>query len=313
MDKKRPPRRKPRRVSKGVFGLVKATFSSWSDDRAPKMAAALAYYTAFAVAPLLLIAIAVAGSIFGQEAARGEVVNQISGLVGQKGAEAIQEILQNAWNPEKGRIATLVGILAFLVAATGVFGELQDSLNQIWKVRKRSNRGILGILKDRFLSMMLVLGIGFLLLVSLLMTTALQAMSGALVSWGGGGIFLQILGAVLSFAIVAALFTTMFKVLPDARTRWRDAWIGGLLTALLFTLGKFLIGLYLGKSTVGTTYGAAGSFVLFLLWVNYSAQILFLGAEFTKTYADLRGTTPKPDSDAYAIECTAEGVRHSPA
>lgn len=307
-------KRRARSEQKGIKRLAKATLSNWVADRAPKMAAALAYYTAFAVAPLLLIAIAVAGILFGQEAARGQIADQIGGLVGRKGAEAIQDILKNAWQPQAGAIATILGVAALLVAVTGAFGELQDSLNQIWKVRKREGRGIGGVIKDRFLSMMMVLGIGFLLLVSLVMTAGLEAMSGAFVSWGGGGIALKVLGHVISFAIVAVLFAAMFKVLPDAETRWKDVWIGGIFTAVLFTLGKLLIGLYLGKSTVGTTFGAAGSFVVFLLWVNYSAQILFLGAEFTKTHADLHGAPPRPDRDAETIECPPTRTpRHSAA
>jgi membrane protein len=287
----------------GVLAFAKTVYESWVDDRAPKMAAALAYYTAFAVAPVLLVGIAMAGLLFGADAARGRVVDQISGLVGQKGAEVIQEILVKAWQPGTGLTATILGIAAFLVAATGLFGELQDSLNQIWKVRKRPGRGILGILKDRFLSMTMVLGMGFILLVSLVLTAALHALSDRIVSWAGEGILLKALAFLVSFGLVTFLFAAMFKVLPDARTRWRDVFVGATLTALLFTVGKFLIGLYLGKSTVGSTFGAAGSFVVFLIWVNYSAQILFLGAEFTKAYADRYGTAPKPDSDAVTVVC----------
>ena len=302
----------PKRV--GALGFAKTVYQSWVDDRAPKMAAALAYYTAFAVAPVLLIAIAMAGLLFGEDAARGRVVDQISGLVGQKGAETIQEILVKAWQPKAGLTATLLAAGAFLVAATGLFGELQDSLNHIWKVRKRPGRGILGLIKDRFLSMTMVLGLGFVLLVSLVMTAALHALSDRIVTWGGEGVLLKTLAFVVSFALVTFLFAAMFKVLPDARTRWRDVLVGATLTAFLFSLGKFLIGLYLGKSTVGSTYGAAGSFVIFLIWVNYSAQILFLGAEFTKAYADRFGTNPKPDTDAVAIVCSpVNPSRRAPA
>jgi len=293
---KRRKQRKP-----GAAALARTVIDSWSADRAPKMAAALAFYTAFAVAPLLLIAIAVAGLLFGQDAARGHVVEQLSGLLGREGAEAIQDILRKAWQPQSGKIATLLGLAAFIVAATGVFGELQDSLNQIWKVRKKPGRGLLGLIKDRFLSMTMVLGIGFLLLVSLVLTAALNALGSSLVTWAGGGTALRALGFIASFGLVAALFAAIFKVLPDAETRWRDVWTGALLTAFLFAVGKFLIGLYLGKSAVGSTYGAAGSFVVFLLWVNYSAQILFLGAEFTKAVADRNGAPPKPDADAVTI------------
>ncbi len=292
-----PPRR-------GLVGLFKATFESWSADRAPKMAAALAYYTAFAVAPLLLIAIAVAGLLFGQEAARGEVGRQLHDLIGPEGGRAVQELLARAWKPKTGIVATLVGLAALLVAATGVFAELQDSLNTIWKVRKKAGRGVIGTLKDRFLSFAMVVGIGFLLLVSLVLSASLEIVGNHLAGPGSGAL-MQTLHLSLSFGVIAFLFAAMFKLLPDAETRWKEAWIGGALTALLFTLGKVGIGLYLGRSAVGSTYGAAGSFVVFLLWVNYSAQILFLGAEFTRTYAVLYGKPPRPRSDAEPLLAAA--------
>jgi membrane protein len=286
-----------------LLRVIRTALTEWKRDRAPKMAAALAYYTAFAVAPLLLIAIAVAGLVFGPDAARGAVVSELAGLVGPESAEAIQEILRSAWKPKSGIVATVLGAAALLLAASGVFGELQDSLNVLWKVRKRPGRGILGTLKDRFLSFTMVVGIGFLLLVSLVVTAMLEALGGALSAWGGGGLVVRAVNLVISFGVITLLFAAMFEVLPDAETRWKDALVGGAVTALLFTVGKFLIGLYLGKSSVGSAYGAAGSFVIFLLWVNYSAQIVFLGAEFTRAYAGLRGAPPRPDEDAQAVEC----------
>jgi len=293
---------------RGILRLLRSTFSGWSEDRAPKMAAALAYYTAFAVAPLLLIAIALAGFFFGADAARGAVVHQIAGLVGQQGAETIQEILARAWQPKTGILATVIGVVALLIASSGVFGELQDSLNLIWKVKKRPGRGILGTISDRFLSFSMVVGVGFLLLVSLVASAALEALAGYMTDWAGGGLLIRALNFAISFGIITALFAALFKVLPDARSRWRDVWVGAAFTAFLFTVGKLLIGLYLGRSTVGTTYGAAGSFVVFLLWINYSAQIVFLGAEFTKTYADLYGRPPAPDRDAMRVANPLETV-----
>lgn len=288
----------PRR--RGPWALAKATVSSWSGDRAPKMAAALAYYSAFALAPLLLIAIAVAGLVFGADAARGAVVREVGGLVGPDGARAVEEILARAWRRREGALALGLGVAALLVAATGVFGELQDSLNTIWKVEKKPGRGLLGTLKDRFLSFTMVLGLGFLLLVSLVATAALQAFADFLTG-EAKTVLLQILNFLVSFGVIAGLFTALFKLLPDAETRWRDAAVGGAATALLFTAGKILIGLYLGRSATASSFGAAGSFVILLLWLNYSAQILFLGAEFTKQFADRRGRPPRPDPDAVPL------------
>ena len=286
-----------------VLTLLRSTISSWSEDRVPKMAAALAYYTAFAVAPLLLIAIAIAGLVFGKEAARGSVVAQIQNLVGQEGARSVQELLLKAWKPHEGMIATALGAIAFLVAATGVFGELQDSLNMIWKVRKQRGRGFLRVLCDRFLPFSMVVGLGFLLLVSLVASAGLQAFGDLIAGWAGGGVVMKALNFLISLAFVTAVFAAVFKVLPDLRLRWRDVLPGAAVTAVLFTIGKFLIGFYLGKKTFGSTYGSAGSFVVFLLWVNYSAQIVFLGATFTKKWMDFSGASPPTKSDAERIEC----------
>lgn len=283
----------------GVVRLLKMTVDRWSEDRGPKMAAALAYYTAFAVAPLLLIAIAVAGLLFGQEAARGEVANQLAGLIGAEGAEAVQDLLRRVWRPRAGLTAAAAGLAAVLIAATGVFIELQDSLDQIWKVRKKPGRGLLGTLKDRFFSFSIVLGTGFLLLVSLVVSAALQALS----SWAGTGLLMEAANFAFSMALTSTLFAAMFRYLPDARTPWRVVWVGGIVTAFLFTVGKTLIGIYLGRSAVASTYGAAGSFVVFLVWVNYSAQIVFLGAALTKTYADVRGAKPRLLPDAESADC----------
>lgn len=292
------PRPRPRPPRVGLVPLLRRTVDQWIEDRGPKMAAALAYYMAFAVAPLLLIAIAVAGLLFGQEAARGEVARQLEGLLGTRGAEAVQDMLARVWRPGTGWFAAAVGIGAVLVAATGVFIELQDSLDQIWKVRKRPGRGVLGTIKDRVLSFSIVLGIGFLLLVSLFASAALQVLSATLSAWAGVGLFVEALNFLLSFAVISALFAAMFRYLPDALTPWRAVVVGGVVTAFLFTVGKTLIGFYLGRGAVASTYGAAGSFAVFLIWVNYSAQIVFLGAELTKAYADATGPPPRPRAGA---------------
>jgi membrane protein len=281
--------------------VARTALGRWSDDKAPKMAAALAFYSCFALAPLLFIAISIAGLVFGQDAARERVVVQIQGLIGEQSARAVDGILQRVSQPKTGTLASILGLLALLFGASGVFAELQDSLNVVWRVRKKPGRGILGTIKDRFLSFSMVLGIGFLLLVSLVVSAALAAL-GELIGGADAGILLKALSFLFSFTVVTALFSLMFRFLPDARTRWAEALAGGAITAFLFTLGKFAIGAYLAQGTVATTYGAAGAFLLILLWVYYSSQILFLGAEVTKAYADLRGHAPAPDPDAVPID-----------
>ncbi|HZE96465.1 MAG TPA: YihY/virulence factor BrkB family protein, partial [Planctomycetota bacterium] len=264
------------------------------------LAAALAYYTSFAIAPVLLIAIAVAGLIFGAEAARGAIAREISGLVGSKVGESIEALLKSAWQPHAGVWATLLGSVALVFGASGVFVELQDSLNIIWKVRKKAGRGLWGTIRDRFLSFTMVIGIGFVLLVSLALSAGLETLGRQLSDNGTRMVIAKVVNPLLSLSVISALFGAAFKVLPDAKTRWRDVVVGAVLTGALFTLGKFLIGLYLGRATIGSTYGAAGSFVLLLLWIYYSSQIFFLGAEFTKAWADTRGRSPRPDADAVA-------------
>lgn len=270
---------------KSAWGLLKETFSAWQEDKIPLWAAALSYYTAFSLAPLLVIAIAIAGAVFGEEAARGQIVGQIQGLVGQQGAEAIQAMLQNAQRPGSGGAwATIIGIGALLLGASGVFGQLQDALNTIWSVEPKPGRGMKFFIQNRFLSFAMVLVIGFLLLVSLVLSAALAAVTAffdqAFPSLAIAG---QILNFVISFAVVTGLFALIYKVLPDVKIPWRYLWTGAIFTALLFTIGKFLIGLYLGN--VSSSYSAAASLGIILLWVYYSAQILLFGAEFTKVYA----------------------------
>lgn len=296
-----------------LWALLKLTVIRWSDDKVPKLAAALAYYTSFALAPVLLIAIAVAGFVFGDDAARGAVSQQISGLVGPRIGEGVESLLKSAWQPKTGILATALGVLALLFGASGVFVELQDSLNIIWKVKKKAGRGVWGSLQDRFVSFTMVLGIGFLLLVSLALNAALEAFTRFIAGGWDQTFLVRMINPGLSLIVISSLFAAAFKVLPDARTRWRDVAVGAILTALLFTLGKFLIGLYLGRNSVSSPYGAAGSFVLLLLWIYYSSQIFFLGAEFTKAWADLRGVPPEPDADAVAADQKMPSGRVRPA
>ncbi len=284
-----------------IKDVLVATFKGWSEDKAPKLAAALAYYSCFALPPLLVIAIWIAGAAFGKDAAMGQVVEQIEGLVGRTSAETIQEVLVKVGEFKAGVVGTIIGVLALIFGASGVFGELQDSLNVIWKVKKKPGRGVLGTLKDRFFSLTMVFGLGFLLLISLVLSAGLSALA----HWVTGpqaGFFLQALSFVVSVAVVAVVFTLLFRFVPDARTPWKYSLIGGAATALLFSAGKFALGAYLGQSKIATSYGAAGAFLLVLLWVYYSSQILFLGAELTTTLAAQSGAAPKPDPDAVRSE-----------
>lgn len=280
-----------------LWSILVATFKNWSSDKAPKMAAALAYYSCFALPPLLVIAISIAGLVFEKEAAMGQVVTQLQGLVGKDNAEAIQGILVRVGQLKAGVIGTIIGIAALLFGASGVFGELQDSLNVIWKVKKKPHRGILGTLKDRFFSLTMVLGIGFLLLISLV----LSAVLGALSDWVGGGsssVLLKIASVATGVLMAVALFSLLFHLVPDAKTRFKWSLAGGTVTALLFAGGRFALGAYLSSSAIATSYGAAGAFLLVLLWVYYSSQILFFGAELTTTLAAHFDRAPKPDGDA---------------
>lgn len=278
---------------KSVWELTKDTFSEWSEDKAPQLAAALAYYTMFSLGPLLLIVIAVAGLVFGREAIQGEIVEQVGGLIGKGSAKEIQTMIKSAQTTASGGIiGTIVGILLLIFGATGVFTQLQDALNTVWDVPpKQQDSGIMGTIKDRFLSFAMILGIGFLLLVSLVLSAGLAAFNRYLNNLVPGFTYVWlIVNFVVSFGIVTLLFAAMYKVLPDIEVAWSDVWLGAVVTALLFTIGKFLIGLYIGQSGVASAYGAAGSLVVILVWVYYSALILFLGAEFTQVYADKYGS-----------------------
>jgi membrane protein len=277
-------------------GLVKQTFAEWSKDNVPRLGAAMAYYTVVSIAPLLLVIIAVAALVFGREAAEGAIVLQLTGLVGETAAQAIQEMLQNASKPSTGILAAVLGVVTLLAGASGVFAELQAALNTIWKAPAKPDKGLLGILKDRFLSLMMVLGTGFLLLVSLVLSAALAAIGSFL-----QGLLpvpesvLHVLNFALSFGAITLLFAMMYKILPDVPVAWNDVWTGAAVTAFLFTLGKFLIGMYIGKANFASTYGAAGSLVVILVWVYYSTQILLLGAEFTYVYARTHGSLRQMD------------------
>jgi membrane protein len=266
-----------------LWDTIRQAGSEWVEHKAPRLAAALAYYTILSLAPLLVIAVAVAGFAFGDEAAREQLVAQFRDMVGPAGGDAIKTMLEHADRPNAGIVATVIGVVTLLFGASGVFGELQDALNTIWEVKPKPGRGIRGIVTDRFLSFAMVLCVGFLLLVSLVLSTVLSAMSGYFErTFPGLGGLMQFANTAVSFAVVTALFAMMFKILPDVELRWRDVWAGAAVTAALFTFGKYLIGLYLGRAGVASPFGAAGSIVVLVVWIYYSGLILFFGAELTQ-------------------------------
>jgi membrane protein len=295
----------------GVLGgLVKQAVSAWMDDYAPSMGAALAYYTMFSIAPLLLIAISVAGLVFGMDAARGEVVAQLQGLMGDSAARAIEAMVQSANKPGEGLASTLVGTALLLVGATTVFAELQDALDRIWRAPERTKRGgIWNLLRERLLSFGLILAIGFLILVSLVFSAAMAALGRWLgPAFEGWEALAHVVDFVVSFTLVSGLFALIYKVLPRVHVAWHDVWIGAVVTAALFTVGKLLIGVYIGKSGVTSVFGAAGSFAVLLLWVYFSAQIFLLGAEFTWVYAHQLGSLRAHPRTEVGLERTAAGI-----
>ncbi|RDJ97671.1 YihY/virulence factor BrkB family protein [Cupriavidus lacunae] len=287
---------------RAAFELMRDTVNSWLDDNAPSMGAALAYYTVFSISPLLLIVITVAGVVFGAEAARGEVVGQLQGLLGSEGAKAVEDMLLAVSEPAASTLTAALGVLVLLVGATTVFAELQSALDRIWRVPDcLKSSGLFSLLRARMLSFGMILGIGFLLVVSLVLSAGISAMGRV---WEGEAIG-HILDTMVSLVLMTVVFAMIYKIMPRAKVRWLDVWLGAAVTALLFTLGKFLIGLYIGKSGVASGYGAAGSLIVLLVWVYYSAQIFLLGAEFTWQYAQRFGSLkdgPRRPSLATATE-----------
>jgi membrane protein len=289
---------------KGILEVVKDTLKEFMEDKAMRLAAALAYYAIFSIGPLLFVLVAIAGWIFGEEAVRGQIQGQISGMVGDEAAKTIESMMA-AKKLGTSPITTVLAVITLAIGASGVFGQLQDALNTIWEVKAKPGLGIWAFLRDRFLSMSMVLGLGFLLLISMVLTTAVQA----LVSRGGQLLPIPdaataILSAVISFIVVALLFAMIYKFLPDVKLGWGDVMVGALVTAGLFTGGKFLLGWYLGREGTASSYGAAGSVVVILLWIYYSSIILLFGAEFTQAYALKRGHKLEPSK--YAVPVTQE-------
>ena len=284
------------------WGLIKGAVAAWSDDYAPSMGAALSYYSVFSMAPLLLIVISIAGLAFGDEAARGEVFGQLRGLMGDEPASAVEALLTSLSRPERGATSTVVGGIVLFIGATSVFGELQDALDRIWRAPARDRSGgVWKLVRSRLLSFGMILGVAFLLMVSLVLSAAISALG----KWWGSAfaeqeLLLQAANLIVGFALTTVVFAMIYKVMPRVDVRWKDVWLGAAVTALLFTIGRFLIGLYIGKSGIASGFGAAGSVAIIFVWVYYSAQIFLLGAEFTWLYArafgSMRKTGTRPET-----------------
>jgi len=274
------------------WDVIKASVAAWSDDYAPSMGAALSYYTVFSLAPLLVIVISVAGLIFGADAARGAIFSQIDGLMGAEAASAVQDLLSSVSSMSTGVIGTIVGVVGLLIGATTVFGELQDAMDRIWRAPARAKSGgWLSLVRTRILSFGMILGIAFLLMVSLVTGAAIAALG----KWWGGWfagweLLAHIINAAISFLLTTAVFALIYKLMPRVKVGWGDVWVGAVITAMLFTIGRFLISLYIGKTGVASGFGAAGSVVVIFVWVYYSSQIFLVGAEFTWVYAQRLGS-----------------------
>lgn len=291
---------------KGLWPVARDAARKWGEDRATTLSAGLSYYTIFSIAPLLLIVISIAGLVFGQQAVQGRLVGQLSGTIGHQSAQLLQTMLAHAQSKSGGIIATLIGLVTLIAGATGVLIELQTDLNVVWKVGPKTGQGVMALLKGRLLALGLILAFGFLLLVSLVINAALSAL--ALKQMGPSTLIndlLQVVNYLISLAVIAGMFGLILKYLPNIQIEWDDVWVGALVTALLFTIGRFIIGLYMGHAGVTSSYGAAGSLVALLLWIYYSALIFFYGAEFTYQFAhqqgSLAGARGQPEKKALPV------------
>ena len=282
-----------------ILRLFKEAFQHWQKDKVSRLAAALAYYTVFSVAPLLIIAIAIAGAVFGKSAAEGQLMSQLEGLVGNEAIGVIEIALKNASQPGTGSIASLISIGVLLMGASGVFAQLQDALNTVWHVQPKPGRGIRGFIRKRLLSFCMVLAIGFLLILSLIISTVISTLSKYNTDFLPGSDFLwSNIDFFVSLGLMTFMFALMYKYVPDVKIAWKDVLVGAIITALLFSFGKFLLERYLSQSSAASAYGAAGSLIVFLAWVYYSAQIILFGAEFTQVYAHKYGSKIVPDKHA---------------
>jgi len=293
---------------KDLWSITKKTVSAWNAADPFRQSAVIAYYAIFSIPALLVIIITLAGFAFGKEAVQGQISDQIGSAIGEDTAKQVEEMIANAGKQKNSIWATIISVITLIIGSTGVFAQLQISLNQIWEVKVVAKKKWLKSIKDRLFSFGLILSIAFLLLISLLLSTGLSAFSG----WIKAHLpdfmlfIFQLINFVLSFGVISVLFALMFKILPDARIRWKDVWIGSIVTSLLFILGKFALGFYFGKANPGSTYGAAGSIVLLMLWVSYSCMIVFFGAEFTKQFTTHFGRKIEPTKDAEIIELPEE-------
>lgn len=287
-----------------AWRILKSTFQSFIDDRALKFSASLSYYTVFSLAPLLLLMISLTSIFFGREAIQGKIFGEINGLIGNEAAGQIQDIIKNMELSGKTNTAVIIGAITLFIGATSIFVEIQDSINSIWKVKAKPKRGWLKLIKDRLLSSSLIVGLGFLLIVSLMVNGALLALSEWLKNYFPDVtlIIFQIVNIILSFIVITTLFGVIFKVLPDAKIAWKDVRSGAFFTACLFMLGRVVIGIYINFSSTGSAYGAAGSLIVILVWVYYTAAILYFGAEFTKVFAEYTGARIEPADYAVYVE-----------
>lgn len=291
-----------------LIAISKKTTQDWMEDDPFRQSAVVAYYAVFSIPALLVIVIALAGLAFGQEAVQGEISSQVKVVLGAETAKSVEDIIANASKEKTSIIATIIGFITLILGSTGVFVQLQQCLNQIWDVKVVAKNKFLKTIKIRLFSFGLVLSIAFLMLVSLLLTTGLEAFSGLIKNMLPDFMLyvFQFLNFVISFGVITVLFALIFKILPDAKIRLRDVWIGAIVTTLLFILGKFALGVYFAKVDPASAYGAAGSVVLIMLWVSYSCMILFFGAEFTKQYATFHGHKIEPTNESKIIDTEAE-------
>jgi len=288
---------------KPFFKVAKATIMGFLDDKGMKLSAALAYYTIFALAPLLLLLISLAGIFLGKEAIQGKVFEELNGLIGASAALQIQDMIKAIELSDKSTIAVIIGVITLIIGATSIFGEIQDSINIIWKVKAKPKKGWVKILKDRLLSSSIIVSLGFLLIVSLIANGVILALMDRLARFLPDMTVLIASGlnTLISFIVIAVLFGAIFKVLPDVKIQWKDVRTGAFFTAILFLLGRFLIGLYISTTATGSTFGAAGSLIVVLVWIYYTAVILYLGAEFTQVYAEYKGHHIEPAEFAVAV------------
>jgi membrane protein len=288
-----------------VGTLLKETGSQWSDDEASRLAASLALYTMLSIAPLLVIAVSVAGMVFGDEAARGQISQQLGTIVGPQAGQAIEGLVANANTPSSGIVSSIVSIVIVLVGASGVFGELQSALNRIWEVKPKPGRGIRGFVRDRFFSFAMVMGVAFLLLVSLLVSAVLAGFTGYFKGYVPFPALWELFNTLVGIGVTGVLFALIFKLVPDVKVAWKDVWVGGMVTAVAFAIGRIGLAWYVGRSATVSPFGAAGSLVALIVWVYYSAQILFLGAEFAQVYATRYGSRIVPTRNAVPIDAEA--------